>query len=380
MWQRALLGAACAVVWTAAGCELPPGTILPGEAADASSGSPDAGAATDAAPGASDATVPDESYSIVVMPDTQYYASSWPQIFTAQTSWVVDNRDAQKIAFVLHTGDIVDTDETDQWMSASLSLHLFDNQIPYAITAGNHDYFNQADRSGLVNSYFPPSHFAQFSWFGGTYEADHVENSFSVFPAGGGRWLVIGLEFGPRNEVLAWADAVLKAFHDTPAIIITHAYLYRDGTRYDYATKKTQQAYNPHAYTMFGQSGSSINDGQEIWTKLILPNSNVKMVFSGHDVSQNNLPPGTAARLTSTRPDGSTVHQILANYQTCLGPPCTTFDDGSGSGPMTVDGGNGYLRILRFSATDQTIAVTTYSPYVGQYLTDDSNQFTLPMN
>jgi hypothetical protein len=28
----------------------------------------------------------------------------------------------------------------------------------------------------------------------------------------------------------------------------------------------------------------------------------------------------------------------------------------------------------------QTIAVQTYSPYLGQYLTDDANQFTLDLN
>ena len=44
-------------------------------------------------------------YSIVVLPDTQYYAAAFPEIFMKQASWIVENRDAQQIAFVLHTGD-----------------------------------------------------------------------------------------------------------------------------------------------------------------------------------------------------------------------------------------------------------------------------------
>jgi len=321
----------------------------------------------------------DDSYAFVVLPDTQYYSSSWPEIFTAQTQWIVDHRAAEKIAFVLHTGDIVDSDITVQWGPASAGLHILDGQVPYAVTAGNHDYNGDfADRMGLVNTYFPPSHFAQYPWFGGTFEPGHVENSFSLFPAGGGRWLVLGLEFGPRDEVLAWADGILKAFRDTPAIIITHAYLYRDGSRYDFAGTGDSQEFSPHRYVMMGQPGSSVNDGQEIWSKLIEGNRNVKLVFSGHDVSVNDLPPGTAARLTSARADGSVVHQILANYQTCLGPPCEYPDTGISNN--IVRGGNGYLRVIRIQPDAGTIAVSTYSPYVDRSLTDPSNQFTLPMN
>ena len=341
-------------------CELPPERALPGADAGTDGGAPDGAG-----------NVP-EDYAIVVLPDTQFYSSSWPDIFAAQTRWLVENRHAQQIAFVLHTGDIVDWDIVEQWSEASQSLHLLDGHVPYAMTAGNHDYFNFADRMGLINTYFPPAHFAQYPWFGGTFEAGHVENSFSVFTAGAHKWLVIALEFGPRDEVLAWANSVLRVFWDTPAIIITHAYLYRDGTRYS-ATAVPHQQFQPHDYVMMGQTDTTINDGEEMWQKLIAPNSNVKLVFSGHDVNGGGLPPGTAARLTSARPDGSVVHQILANYQTCLGAPCGTYGDD------TVHGGNGFLRILRVSVAAQTMSVTTYSPYLDQYLRDSSNEFVLPL-
>jgi hypothetical protein len=111
-----------------------------------------------------------------------------------------------------------------------------------------------------------------------------------------------------------------------------------DGGRYDHLGQ-VQQSYNPHEYVMMGRAGTSINDGQELWDKLISLNSNVKLVLSGHDVSGADLPPGTTSRLTSVRPDGSRVHQLLANYQTCIAAPCLLSNQGS-----TVYGGAGYLR------------------------------------
>ena len=320
------------------------------------------GCGGDASPGLGDV-----AYSIAVLPDTQFYASSWPDVFTAQTSWLVENRGPQQLAFVLHTGDIVDGDTPEQWMVASQALHMLDGQLPYVVTAGNHDYTTLADRMGMGNVYFPPSDFAPEPWFQGTFEPEHIENSYSLFDVPGGQWLVLALEFGPRDEVLAWASGILAAHPTTPAIVITHAYLYRDGTLYDHVGAPDQH-FNPHDYVMANQPGTTINDGAEMWAKLIAPNSNVKLVFSGHDVNGQSVPPGTAARLTTTRPDGTIVHQLLANYQTCLSAPCAS-----------VRGGNGYLRLLRFSADGARLGVETYSPYLGQSMDDESNRFVVDM-
>jgi len=315
-----------------------------------------------------DAGLGEIAYSIAVLPDTQYYASSWPEIFAAQTGWLVANRGPQQLAFVLHTGDIVDADTPEQWTVASQALHMFDGQLPYVVTAGNHDYKDPlADRMGMGNVYFPPADFAADPWFQGTFEPGHIENSYSLFDVPGGQWLVLALEFGPRDEVVAWANGVLAAHPTTPAIVITHAYLYRDGTLYDHVGAPDQH-FNPHGYVMANQPGTTINDGAELWAKLIAPNSNVKLVFSGHDVNDKGTPPGTTARLTSTRPDGTIVHQLLANYQTCLSAPCES-----------VHGGNGFLRLLRFAADGARMGVETYSPYLDQQLDDDGNRFIVDM-
>ena len=370
-WWLHGTGACLLLLLAAGGCEEPPDQRI--DAGNADAGVDQAGATDSGVPGDDAGVVVGPDYSIVVLPDTQYYASSWPDIFMKQTTWIAENRDDQRIAFVLHTGDVVDGNDPAQWNVASNSLHVLDGIVPYVLTAGNHDYANLMDRTGMANFYFPPSAFAQYPWFGGTFEPGHIENSFSLLTGGTTRWVVIALEFGPRDETLAWADSVLKLFRDRPAIIITHAYLYHDSTRYD--QRGPGQNFNPHTYVAMGQPGTTINDGQEIWQKLILPNRNVKLVFSGHDVNFDDLPPGTTGRLSSARPDGSVVHQVLANYQTCTAPPCGTSPQGS-----TVRGGNGYLRLVRFSPVAATISVSTYSPYVDAWLDDPANRFVLDMN
>ena len=120
---------------------------------------------------------------------------------------------------------------------------------------------------------------------------------------------------------------MLKAYPNHPAILVTHAYLYRDGNRYDInISKVTHQDFIPQDYGYTASQG--INDGEMMWQKLVLPNPNVRMVFSGHDTG--------SARLTSARPDGSVVHQMLSDYQWWTDD---THQDGSF--------GYGWLRIVR---------------------------------
>jgi hypothetical protein len=361
-----------AVCLALAACETPP--EIP---ADAGSGADhfhweDAAPATDTGAGADGGTGDDAGpiadggttdggstplpYSIVVLPDTQYYSSSYPEFFDAQTAWIVEQHAAGNVAFVLHEGDIVDDDVATQWSRAYASLHMLDGVVPYVISAGNHDYCCggwPADRTmTMINGYFPVSTFSDRPSFKGTFEADHIENSAHLLdvPGGASQWLVLSLEFGPRTAVLAWADGVAKQYADTPAIVLTHAYLYDDDTRYDHIARPSQQ-WNPHSYPL-GANGGDANDGEEMWQKLVLGNSNIKFVLSGHVLNTG------VGRLSSTRPDGTVCHQILANYQ--------NYDRG----------GDAFLRVLRFFPDAHAVHVQTYSPTFG-YMMDDRNDFML---
>src|SRR5665647_60885 len=70
-------------------------------------------------------------FTLVALPDSQYYAAAHPEVFRAQTQWIVGKRKAQEIALVVHEGDIVDANEPRQWANAWQSLRLLDGVVPY---------------------------------------------------------------------------------------------------------------------------------------------------------------------------------------------------------------------------------------------------------
>jgi hypothetical protein len=312
-----------------------------------------------------------EFWTIAVVPDTQSSYYSAPSFFEAETRWIAKNRDSEGIAFVLHEGDLVDTPgAAAQWTAARANMGLLDGKVPYVLAVGNHDLGSTAGapRSTLLNQYFSFDDLSKESTFGGAYESGHRENAYYLLPGGGRTWVVIALEFSPRPEVIAWADQVLSAHPGLPAILVTHAYLYSDGQRYDHVGRVCQfsgdctslsppgsnpQCWNPTCYLSDG------SDGEMLWNSLAQTHSNVLFVFSGHVA---NPAPFDAARLSSVRPDGTVCHQLMADFQA----------DGA-------TGGDGYFRLLRIGR-DGRVQVRTFSPYVEParaFLTEDRNQFEL---
>jgi hypothetical protein len=292
-------------------------------------------------------------FTLVALPDTQYYSAAHPEIFRAQTQWITSQQRDRHIAVVVHEGDIVDADEPWQWARAFESLHPLEGVVPCLLSTGNHDYTrtgNTIQRTTQIGAYFPEPIAAPGTRAQGTFEPGQIENSFQIIDAPGGAWLIVALEFGPRDAALAWADGILKQHRSMPAIVVTHAYLRSDDTRYDVSVPALD--WNPHRYLKTETAGA-VNDGQEIWRKLIVGNANVRFVLCGHDLGDG------VGRLTSVRPDGSRVHQILANYQ------------------MGALGGAGYLRLMRFLPARHHVEVQTYSPFLDRFKTDPANMFDL---
>jgi hypothetical protein len=305
---------------------------------------------------------PDSTATVIVLPDTQYYTSRFASldIFATQTRWIVQQAAARHISAVLHVGDIIDygdvkTDvgQDGQWRIASSALRLLDNVVPYVLSSGNHD--ETSERKGLMGKYFD---LASMPWLEGASAPDRVANSYAVATVGPQKWLLLSMEFSPRDATLAWADGVLKAHADLPAMIVTHAYLYADNTRYDYATYGASQSFYPQMYGFSPAEG--MNDGEQIWQKLVVANPNVRLVMSGHMTA-------AGAHLTSKRPDGSKVHQMLMDFQWLN---TNTPDD---------RGGDGYLEILEFDYTKKHIRVQTYSPYQDAFMRADASEYTLSL-
>lgn len=290
-------------------------------------------------------------FTIAVLPDTQFYAESYPEVFEAQTTWIAKHHAEQGIKLVLHEGDIVNFDEPVQWTRAKESMGRLDGVVPYALARGNHDLFQGYSRvGGLMDSFFRASDFLRHSWFRETFESERMDDSFLLVDLNGQRWVVLALEYGPRDAVLDWAGAILDRHKDLPAILVTHAYLYDDQHRYD-AKKHPEQLFNPHELPLEG----GVNDGEEMWDKLVSKHDNLLFVLSGHVVeNQTGL-------LTSRRANGTPCHQILANYQ---------FDE---------RGGNGFMRLMRVEPENEQVRVRTYSPFIDAYRTDEKNEFTIDL-
>ena len=277
----------------------------------------------------------DGAFTIVVLPDTQVYAMAFPDLFHAQTRWIRDHVEDLNIQYVFHLGDIVQLNAHDEWSVARDAFERLDGEVPYALAIGNHDMGpgGMADtRQSLVNQYFPLSGFESWPTFGGVYdkEPDEIENSYHLFSAGGRDWLVLALEFGPRDDVLRWANDTVAAYPCRSVILVTHAYLDARGERY------IQPPKTEDFYPIF-HDGAGFNDGQDIWRRLVSRYPNFVMVINGHF-------PQPPRHRRSKGKGGTVVHQMMVDYQD------------------TPNGGNGLLRLLRFLPDSNTVVVEDFSP------------------
>jgi len=204
--------------------------------------------------------------------------------------------------------------------------------------------------STVYNTYFPLSNFSSMSTYGGAYDtnSDNTYHIVQVDTDNNGsiddRLLILSLEFGPRAEVVNWANGVLAAHAQTRAIIITHAYLNPSG-------ELLTSGMNHAASNGYGLGGD-VYDGDELWASLVEPNDNVRYVFCGHDGNETD---GSALRTSYHGGDeNKPVYQIMANYQYY---------------PVNEAG---YLVLLNFNSTG--VSMKTYSPWLDEYKTDAESQ------
>jgi len=271
------------------------------------------------------------SETVVVLPDTQRYSQKYPKVFEAQTRWIADNYRKRNITYMLHLGDITQSDIHSEWKVAKHCITMLDGKTPYALAIGNHDYRGSRDKT-LINEYFPPGKFEKWPTFGGVYKKGRIENHYHLTKIQGRKWIILSLEYGPRYAVLDWANKILTQHTDRLGMIVTHAYMFRNNVRYDH-TKGKQRA-NPYGFDGEG------SDGQEMWDKVVRKHPNMMIVISGH--VRTGGPQGSY--LASKGDRGNVVHQMMTDYQ------------------KLPSGGKGYLRLLEFLPDGKTVQVRTYSP------------------
>lgn len=285
-------------------------------------------------------------YTLLVLPDTQYYSLQYPEVYRKQIHWVMENRERYNIVRLLHVGDITHRSTLKEWEVAQQVHALHRGVLPGIFVPGNHDYPNAGKDASEVShfsTYFPLSSYKAQGGLVGVYdrEPQRAENSAHRFEAGGRKWLVLALEFGPRSDVLRWANTVAAAHSDHSIIVLTHAYMRPDGLRYNRARAQAtgQLEHGLERYKLRTHSGG-LNDGEDIWNKLVSRHANMAIVLCGHVC--------TSAHTVSKGEAGNSVHEILVDYQT------------------QKNGGNGWLRLLQFLPDGRTVRVRDYSPHLDE--------------
>lgn len=281
------------------------------------------------------------NFTLVLLPDTQYYSRDNPEIFDNQTQWIVNNKDSLNIAFVAHLGDLVQTGtNTTQWDRVNTSMSKLDEVVNYSVLAGNHDYnVIQSRTLTNYNTYFNYTRYEGYSYYGGHYPSNGNENNYNLFSADGYDIVLLNLEFCPNDNTLTWANEVFTNYSDRKKIVVTHSYLGSDGLRID----------DSSLHACHGVTGINHNTGEDMYDKLITQHSDIILVVGGHSS-------GSIRKRDIF--NGYSIMQTIHNYQ------------------EWANGGNGYLSYYTFDLSNDLVTVKSYSPYLNLYDTLYGAQFT----
>ncbi|EON77731.1 hypothetical protein ADIS_1650 [Lunatimonas lonarensis] len=298
------------------------------------------------------------AWTMVLIPDTQSYVKfkrNQP-LLDLMVNWVDEHIDPLNVKLVLQVGDLVEQNGlmnpdgtaanqtgTQQWEAVARSFATIDHKVPMIATTGNHDFgiVNIENRQTSYNKYFPLEKNHHNHRMIRDVALDEngmptLTNATYEFTSPEGRkFLVLVLEFAPREAMLQWAIETINrdAYKNHTVILLAHSYLDRN---------------SDHIETE-GYPITDRNYGKAIWEKLVKPSKNIQLVFSGH-IGAPDDKAGHVGFRTDTNAGGKKVHQMTFNAQ-ALG------------GGWHGNGGDGWLRLLEFQGN--RVSVRTYSPLFG---------------
>jgi hypothetical protein len=256
-------------------------------------------------------------FTIVWVSDTQDIAyRNRGDVLEKMGNWIVHNRDALHIRYVVQTGDAVDNGASPwQWKAYDHLLKPFKGKIPYIAAAGNHevkkngylDYCMREDVKSIPRA----------------QTIDRGKASFATFTVNDKKFIIVSVGFGVELVYADWMNHVLKTHNDHTAILILHDYL--------------------------AVTGNFSITGKQVFQQVVVPNPNVRLVLCGHVTSLK-------ARADAVDDDGDgtpdrVVNELLYDYQ--------HYKEDFGQ-----------IRWLKFDLAEHSITVTTYSPETKRYYKD----------
>lgn len=300
--------------------------------------------------------VGDFDYSFAVLGDTQELSEDDPEGFAQVYQWIADNKDTHKIEYMLGLGDITQKSYSYEWEHAKKQIYKLNGSIPYLLSRGNHDWdtiydgkvvegFSSTFNDGIYNK----------QQVTGVMTEGRMENAYRTINICGIDYLFMALDFGPNAEMLDWANSVVEAHPNHRVVVITHGYMYHDGTTlggddlYPASThpircRKDQQSKKPSL------------DGDDMWEQFVSKHENVQLVLSGHDPAQHIV------YRQDQGDKGNTVTQMLID-------------------PQHIDGfyePTGMVAMFYFSDNGNKLTVRYYSVLKDLYGSERS-QFTIDL-
>ena len=269
-----------------------------------------------------------DTFSIIWISDTQDMAYvGYGHPLERMGKWIMDNKEAHNIQFVVQTGDAVDNGASPwQWERYDELYGQIRGKIPYLSAAGNHElkkngYLEYLERPEVLA--LPPEH---------TFEKG--EASYATLEVNGRKFVIVAVGYGIEQEAVSWVNTVLQQHEDSTGILLFHDYMQSNGR--------------------FSKNGKAM------FEQVVVPNPNVRLVLCGHVC-------GVSSRIDpiDDNHDGTpdrNVTQMMYNYQ--------HFKEDCGQ-----------LRMMKFNLNDRSITITTYSPFTERYYRDymfgDKAIFTL---
>jgi hypothetical protein len=285
-------------------------------------------------------------FSMAVLPDAQMYTAEKSggkkEMFSAQVEWIITNRVSRNIVYVTQLGDISNDGDIlsgvpnlTQWRNATNAMYRQENPtrtllpqgIPYGVAVGNHEMEPISTPSGTTifyNQYFGVNHFNGRAYYAGHYGTNN-NNHYDLFSASGVDFIVVYMEYYPDGNpaVIAWANNLLRTNAQRRAIIVTHNFG------------------NTSTPVTFSTQGAAIYNG-------LKGNPNLFLQLGGHVTGQGSR---------QDTWNGNIVRTFVQDYQ------------------GWVNGGNGFMRLYTFSPSNNVVVVQTFSPWTGEYRTDEASEF-----
>ena len=298
----------------------------------------------------------DYAYSFALIGDTQWLSKYMPQKMEGIYDWIVANAESKKIAHVMGLGDITEDWNTagkeQEWIRAHQYISKLNGVVPYSLVRGNHD------ESKYFFKYFATEEY--MSQFNGYYMVEgDIRNAYKTFRAGSVDYLLMVLDFGPSDEILAWANEVVLAHPNHRVIVTTHGYQAFDAEPIS-PTNVNQWGGTSAANdvdTSAGGDARGYNNGEQVWDKFLSNHPNIVMLICGHTSSEDVLVRRTEGK------HGNIVNQMLID-------------------PQWMDpskGGVGMVCMLYFSEDGSMMEVEWLSTDTGKYY-QEHNQFQLDLS